>query len=88
VTLNTFGGKFSVDFPTRVDKESYAFCSHATVFQSEVYAILACSEYCISEGIVNKAVSIWSDSRAALLALKVWCILGPICGPRGEILSR
>jgi hypothetical protein len=31
--------------------------SYYTVFQSEVYAILAGSEYCISEGIVNKAVS-------------------------------
>jgi hypothetical protein len=38
--------------------------------KSEVYAFLACSEYCISEGIVNRAVSICSDSRAALLALK------------------
>jgi hypothetical protein len=42
--------------------------SHATVFQSEVYAILACS-YCISEGIVNREISICSDSRAGLLAL-------------------
>jgi hypothetical protein len=34
-------------------RESYALGSHAMVFQSEVYAILECSEYCISEGIVN-----------------------------------
>jgi hypothetical protein len=27
------------------------------VFQSEVYAILTCSEYCISEGIVNRVQS-------------------------------
>jgi hypothetical protein len=40
------------------------------MLRSEVYAILACSEYCISEGIVNRAISICSDSRAALLALK------------------
>jgi hypothetical protein len=33
------------------------------VFQSEVYAILACSEYSIVEGIViNRVVSICSDS--------------------------
>jgi ribonuclease HI len=51
-------------------RESYALGSHATVFQSEVYAILACSEYCISEGIVNRVVSICSDSRTALLAFK------------------
>jgi hypothetical protein len=50
-------------------RESYALGSHATVFQSEVYAILAISEYCISEGI-NRVVSICSDSRAALLAPK------------------
>jgi hypothetical protein len=47
-------------------KESYALGSHATVFQSEVYSILACSKYCISEGNVNRAISICSDSRAAL----------------------
>jgi hypothetical protein len=79
VTLNIFGRKFFVDFPTREDwstgcvdlvapdglvfftngslcggragagvfpdilkvRESYALGSHATVFQSEVYAILA-----------------------------------------------
>jgi hypothetical protein len=35
-------------------RESYALGFHATVFQSEVYAILECSEYCISEGIVTK----------------------------------
>jgi hypothetical protein len=32
--------------------------------------VLACLEYCISEGIVSRAVSICSDSRAALLALE------------------
>jgi hypothetical protein len=50
-------------------RESYTLGSYATVLQSEVYAILACLEYCLSEGIVNRAVSICSDSRAALLAL-------------------
>jgi hypothetical protein len=88
VTLNIFGRKFSVDFPTREDwskecvdlvgpdglvfftdgslcagradagvffdilnvRDSFALGCHATVFQSEVYAILVCSEYCISEG--------------------------------------
>jgi hypothetical protein len=51
-------------------RESYALGSHATVFQSEVYATLAGTEYCISEGIVHKAISKCSNSRAALLALK------------------
>jgi hypothetical protein len=48
-------GVFSDIFNVRV---SYALGSHATIFQSEVYAILACSEYCISGGIVNRAISI------------------------------
>jgi hypothetical protein len=39
-------------------REAYSLGSHATVFQSKVCAILACSEYCISEGIVNRAVSV------------------------------
>jgi hypothetical protein len=51
-------------------RESYALGSNATVFQSEVYAILTCLKYCISEGIVNSAISICFDSRATLLALK------------------
>jgi hypothetical protein len=55
-------------------RESYALGSHATVFQSEVYAILACSLYCISEGIVNRAVLICYDSTAALLALKSYAV--------------
>jgi hypothetical protein len=55
-------------------RETYALGSHATVFQSEVYAILACSEYCISEGIVTRVVSICSDSKAALLALKSYAM--------------
>jgi hypothetical protein len=55
-------------------RESYAFGSHATVFQSEVYDVLVCSEYCISEGIVNRAVSICSDRRAALLAFKLYAV--------------
>jgi hypothetical protein len=40
------------------DRESYALGSHATVFQSELYAIMACSEYFILEAIVNRAISI------------------------------
>jgi hypothetical protein len=51
-------------------RESYALGSHATVFQSEV----VCSEYCILEGIVNRAVSNCSDSRAVLLARKSYAV--------------
>jgi hypothetical protein len=55
-------------------RESYALGSHATVFQSKVYAILACLEYCISEGIVNRAISICSENMAALLAFKSYAM--------------
>jgi hypothetical protein len=68
-------------------RESYALGSHAAVFQSEVYAILACSEYCISEGIVNRAVSNCSDSRAALLPLNCMACL-PELYYSAEILFR
>jgi hypothetical protein len=34
-----------------------------TVFQSKEYTILSCWKYCISEGIVNRAVSICSDGE-------------------------
>jgi hypothetical protein len=56
------------------NRKSYALGPHATVFQSEVYAILACSEYCISEGIINRAISICFDSTAAVLALKSYAV--------------
>jgi hypothetical protein len=112
VTLNIFGRKFSIDYPTSEDwstecvdlvapnglvfftdgsfcegragsdvfsdilnvRESYALGSHATVFQSKIHTILACSEYCISDGIVKGVVLICSDSRAALLALKSYAV--------------
>jgi hypothetical protein len=64
------GGVLSLDILNI--RESYALGSHATVFQFEVYAVLACSEYCISEG--KRAISICSDSRAALVALKSYAV--------------
>jgi hypothetical protein len=51
-------------------RESYALGFHATVFKSEVFAFLACSEYCISEGIVNKAISICSDSGPEVVGVQ------------------
>jgi hypothetical protein len=50
-------------------RESYAFSSLATVFQKEVYDILACFDYCRSGNIHNLTISICSDSKATLLAL-------------------
>jgi hypothetical protein len=52
-------------------RELYALGTHAMVFQSEVYDIMAFAEYCISEDIVNRAIS---DSRAALLAHKSYAV--------------
>jgi hypothetical protein len=47
-------------------REYYAL---ATVFQTEVYAILASSDYCRSANMHNMTICICSDSKAALLAL-------------------
>jgi ribonuclease HI len=49
-------------------RESYAPRSLATVFETEVYAILACSDYCRSANMHNMTICICSDSKAALLA--------------------
>jgi len=42
---------------------------HATVFQAEVYAILACVQEIETQNRLEKYVSICSDSQAALKAL-------------------
>jgi hypothetical protein len=62
-------------------RESYALGSHATVFQSEVYAILECSEYCIPS-------STCSDSRVALLALKSYAVSSRIVLQCGDSLHE
>jgi ribonuclease HI len=59
-------GVFSEELDLKV---SFALGTFATVFQAEVYAILACSNYCVSECITGKAICICSDTRATLLAL-------------------
>jgi hypothetical protein len=41
----------------------------ATVFQAEVYAVLACSDYCLRECMTGKTICICSESQAVLLAL-------------------
>jgi hypothetical protein len=50
-------------------RESYVLGSLATVFQTEVYAILACSDYCRRATMHKMTICICSDSKAALLAL-------------------
>jgi hypothetical protein len=49
-------------------RESYALGSLATVFQTEVYAILACSDHCRSANMHNMTICICSDSKTAFLA--------------------
>jgi hypothetical protein len=49
--------------------ESYALGSLATVFQTEVYAILACSDYCRSANMHNMTIS-----KTSLLALSSYTI--------------
>jgi ribonuclease HI len=51
-------------------KVSFALGTFATVFQAEVYAIMACSDYCLREC----PICIYSDSRAALLALSSYTV--------------
>jgi hypothetical protein len=50
-------------------KASFALRTFTTVFLAEVYAIMACSDYCLREGMTGKTVCICSYSQAALLAL-------------------
>jgi hypothetical protein len=45
---------------------SFALGTFATVFQAEVYAILACSAYFLRECMTGKTICICSDSRAAV----------------------
>jgi hypothetical protein len=55
-------------------RESYAFGSLATVFQTKVYSILACSDDCRSANMHNMTICICADSIAALLALSSYTI--------------
>jgi hypothetical protein len=64
-----------VFFSEKLDlKASFALGTFATVFQAEVYAIMACSDYCLKECMTGKTICICSD-RAALLALNSHTVL-------------
>jgi hypothetical protein len=65
------GGERILDFFSEEldSKASFALLTFATVFQAEVYAILACSNCCFREFLPGKTSCIYSDSRAAILAL-------------------
>jgi ribonuclease HI len=51
---------------------------HATVFQAEVYAILACAHEIEAQDRPQKYVSIYSDSQAALKALQAAKTTSPL----------
>jgi ribonuclease HI len=51
---------------------------HATVFQAEVYAILACAQEIEAQDRPQKYVSICSDSQAALKALQAAKTTSPL----------
>jgi hypothetical protein len=55
-------------------RDSIGLGSLATVFQTKVYTILACSDYCWSANMHNMTICICSDSKAALLALSSYTI--------------
>jgi hypothetical protein len=66
-------------------RESYALGSHATVFQSEVHAILACSEYCILEGIVRVVLQCGDSLQELALCNEVRLVWVPgHCGNHGN----
>jgi hypothetical protein len=48
-------------------KASFTLGTLATVFQAEVYAFMACSDYCLRECMTGETISICWDSRTALL---------------------
>jgi hypothetical protein len=50
-------------------KEFFALEAFASVFRTEVHAILSCSEYGLEKCMSGKTICICSDSRATLLAL-------------------
>jgi ribonuclease HI len=56
--------------PSADRRFSISLGKHATVFQAEVYAILACVHKTETQDRPQKCISICSDSRAALKALQ------------------
>jgi hypothetical protein len=61
-------------------KASLAFGTFVTVFQAEVYTIMACSDYWLRECMTRKTVCICSDSRAAVSSKLVFQCLNSLQG--------
>jgi hypothetical protein len=56
-------------------KASFALGTFATVFQAEVYAILACSDYFLRKCMTGKTICNCSGIRAALSAVSSRLVL-------------
>jgi ribonuclease HI len=56
-------------------KESYSLGTHTTVFQAEVYAILACSDNRQKVRLQNKTIHIFSDSKATSMAVSSYLFI-------------
>jgi ribonuclease HI len=48
-------------------KASFALGTFSTIIQAEVYAIMACFDYCLRECMTGKTICICSDSQVSLL---------------------
>jgi ribonuclease HI len=70
--------------------KSYSLGTYTTVFQAEVFAILACSDTCQKVGLQNETIRIFSDSKAAFMALSSYKISSSIviqCWTSLQVLS-
>jgi hypothetical protein len=56
----------------------YSLGKHTTVFQAEVYAILACVHEIETQDRPEKYVGVCSDSQAALKALQAAKTMSPL----------
>lgn len=67
---------------------SFPLGRYATVFQAEVFAILACAYENLERGFTNKHIYICSDSQAALLALKSFRVSSELVSECRAALTR
>jgi hypothetical protein len=63
-----------VYIPKLLEQENFLRLEPVTVFQTEVFAILACAQNCINMELSNIKISICSDSKASLLSLYSYTI--------------
>jgi ribonuclease HI len=71
-------------------EESYSLGAYTTVFQAEVYAILACSDNRQKARLQNETIQILLDSKAALMALsssKISLLIVMQCWSSLQVLS-